>query len=123
MLAKEVVAFAAFVVTVGLFSRYIQRTQAAWSEERQAQQVECEANRRERERMVESFSGYLKENGAKTAAALAQLQDGQRSILAQMIKTTEALHTVAYALDRHNDRAPSLAEEASPSRTRRRKAG
>ena len=123
MLAKEVVAFAAFVVTVGLFSRYIQRTQAAWSEERQAQQVECEANRRERERMVESFSGYLKENGAKIAVVLAQLQDGQRSILAQMIKTTEAFHTVAYALDRHNDRAPSLAEEASPSRTRRRKAG
>jgi tRNA C32,U32 (ribose-2'-O)-methylase TrmJ len=124
MLAKEVVAFAAFVVTVGLFSRYIQRTQAAWSDERRAQQEECEASRRERERMIESFSDYLKENGAKTAAALSQLQEGQRSILAQMTKTAEALHNIARSLDRQNTRIEPMAGDDNPnSRPRRRKAG
>ena len=84
---KEVVSFAAFVIAMGIFWRYIQRSFSSI-------QMETESARSERERMVSAFTDYLKENGTRTTALLdrlteghSRLIDGQRCISEQMQKT------------------------------------
>jgi hypothetical protein len=64
-LVKEVVSFAAFVVAMGIFWRYIQKSFSNL-------QGESERATVERERIVEAFCNYLKEK-QKTSGALSAL--------------------------------------------------
>jgi hypothetical protein len=100
-LVKEVVSFAAFVVGMGIFWRYIQRSFSNL-------QGESERATQERERMVEAFCDYLKENGTKTSVLLDRLAEGQsrlieghRSIAEQMQKTTGALNALVGTIESH----------------------